>query len=142
MVSFLLNGSKFHTLFWCFHRWLWTTKYRLFTLNSSLFLSHHSTETFRKITLLKQFWIIKKKKIVVLFLCSVEIWVIIQYSSLTTFTKRVIKTCSKVSIGYVERNDTDSWSFILCSVEIRIIPSSFSADFQKGVDEDFLKISF
>ena len=29
LVSLLSALSRFHTLFWCFHCWLWTSKYRL-----------------------------------------------------------------------------------------------------------------
>ena len=29
LVSFLLTLNRFHTLFWCFDCWLWTSKYRL-----------------------------------------------------------------------------------------------------------------
>ena len=28
-VSFMLTLNRFHTLFWCFHCWLWTNKCRL-----------------------------------------------------------------------------------------------------------------
>ena len=40
MEPFLLTLNKFHTLFWCFHCWLWTIKYGM-----RLELSSYSTSS-------------------------------------------------------------------------------------------------